>query len=262
MKYHAVDLFDEPQVRSLVQTVRPTHLLHVAWIATPGIYWTSPENYRWVNASESLFESFAEAGGERAVLVGTCAEYDWTGDGICREFDTPLYPTTVYGQCKNELRKRVEESAAKHGVSFAWARIFFLYGPGEHPVRLVPSVTRSLLLKQPAECTAGTQLRDFLITDDAADALVALLSSRVDGPVNVASGEAVPVRKIVELIGRETGGRDFIRFGVKPTPPNDPPRLVADTSRLRKELRWTPRIGLVDGIAATVRWWRGQVVGS
>ena len=55
----------------------PTHLLHLAWYAEPGLFWRSPENLRWVEASLRLLRAFAEHGGQRAVMAGSCAEYAW-----------------------------------------------------------------------------------------------------------------------------------------------------------------------------------------
>lgn len=251
-RFHQCDLFDVHQVNELLAAVRPTHLLHLAWIATPGVYWTAPENYGWVTASKHLLTAFARNGGTRAVIAGTCAEYDWTTAGLCHEIATPTRPATVYGQCKNELR----EWAQYCDVSVAWARLFFLYGPREHPARLVPSVARALLAGEVAECSAGTQRRDFLHTDDVADALVTLLQSDLTGPVNVGSGEAVAVRTVIELVARACGRPDLVRLGARPTPPADPPLLVADVTRLRDELGWRPRVQLDEGLRETVNWWR------
>jgi nucleoside-diphosphate-sugar epimerase len=251
-RFHPCDLFDSASVNDLLAAVRPTHLLHLAWVATPGVYWTSSENYGWVAASKHLLTSFAQHGGRRAVIAGTCAEYDWTVAGVCREFETPTRPATVYGQCKDELR----EWTGNCGVSAAWARLFFLYGPREHPARLVPSVARSLLAGEAAECSAGTQRRDFLHTDDVADALVTLLRSDLTGPVNIGSGEPVAVRTVIETVARACGRPDLVRLGARPTPPGDPPLLVADVSRLRDELGWRPRVRLDDGLCETVNWWR------
>ncbi len=260
--FHAVDLFDRERVAELIAAVRPTHLLHLAWIATPGVYWTSPENRRWADASVQLLRLFAEHDGRRAVLAGTCAEYDWTAAGRCHEFRTPVRPATVYGTCKNELRRNAEAFATESGLSVAWARLFFLYGPREHPARLVPSVARAVLTGEPAECSAGTQERDFLHVEDAADALVALLFSDAAGPVNVGSGEAVAVRAVVEAVAAAAGRPDLLRLGARPTPPGEPPLLVADDGRLRDEVGWRPRIDLARGLRDTVTWWREQRVPS
>ena len=250
--YHPCDLFDAGQVHALLAAVRPTHLLHLAWVATPGVYWTSPENHRWVEASKHLLTTFAECDGRRAVVAGTCAEYDWTAAGVCREFTTPARPATVYGRCKNELRRWCEGC----GVSVAWARLFFLYGPREHPARLVPSVARALLAGEVAECSAGTQERDFLHADDVADALLALVQRDITGPVNVGSGEAVAVKDVIERVARACGRPDLVRLGARPTPATEPPLLVADVSRLRDEVGWRPSIPFEDGIGDAVLYWR------
>ena len=68
-----------------MKDLRPSHLLHFAWYVTPGKFWTSPENIDWLQASLDLVTSFLDCGGERSVIAGTCAEYDWTGNGILRE---------------------------------------------------------------------------------------------------------------------------------------------------------------------------------
>jgi nucleoside-diphosphate-sugar epimerase len=258
--HHTVDLFDQDRVAGLLRELRPSHLLHLAWIATPGQYWTSPENHRWVEASLHLLRCFAECGGRRAVVTGTCAEYDWSA-GTCHETRTPLRPATVYGRCKDELRRGAAEWAGPAGLSLAWARLFFLYGPGEHPARLIPSVVRALLSGEPAACTAGTHERDFLHIDDAADALWRLLLSDAEGPFNVASGEATAIRSVVERLAAALGRPELLRLGARPLPPGEPPRLVADVGRLRGELGWAPRLPLPEGLAETVAWWTAQLKG-
>ncbi|HVL16192.1 MAG TPA: NAD(P)-dependent oxidoreductase [Gemmata sp.] len=251
-QFHRCDLFDADATRTLVAAVRPTHLLHLAWIATPGVYWSSPENHRWVEASKQLLTAFAESGGTRAVVTGTCAEYDWSAAGVCDEFETPARPATVYGRCKNELREWCETT----GMGVAWARLFFLYGPREHPARLVPSVARSLIAGDLAECSEGTQRRDFLHTADVADALITLIESDLVGSVNVGSGEAVAVRDVVGIVARACGRPDLVRLGARPAPANEPPLLAAGLRRLRGELGWRPRVALGDGLRECAEWWR------
>ena len=256
--YHPVNLFDFRAVSEFLASVRPTHLLHLAWIATPGTYWTSPENRTWVEASKHLMQEFAACGGKRAVITGTCIEYDWQIGGVCREFETPTKPTSLYGQCKTELREWCTTYSKQAGLSLAWARLFFLYGPNEHPARLVASVARALLAGEKAECTAGTQVRDFLHTADLADALIALLESDMTGPINIGSGQAVSLKQVIETIGVVCDRPELIRLGARPTPPTEPPLLVPDVTRLREELGWKPRISLEQGLTDTVDWWRAR----
>ncbi|WP_421021629.1 NAD-dependent epimerase/dehydratase family protein, partial [Klebsiella pneumoniae] len=78
--------------------------------------------------------------------------------------------------------------ASQTGLSATWARLFFMYGPGEHPNRVTSSVILSLLQGKSAQCSHGMQIRDFLHVADVASALVTLLDSDVTGPVNIGSG--------------------------------------------------------------------------
>ncbi len=187
VRWHRCDLLDGAQSDAVVDEVRPTHLLHFAWYATPPDYWTSPDNLAWVEASLHLLRRFAQLGGERAVLAGTCAEYD-LAHGYCSEELTPLRPATLYGASKHAL----QVVSARAEFSTAWGRIFFLYGPAEHPSRLVASVIRALMQDHVAPCSHGRQVRDFLHAQDVASAFVALLDSEVEGPVNIASGFPSP----------------------------------------------------------------------
>src|SRR5262249_26678102 len=166
-RVHSGDLLDPERVEEVVALVRPTHLLHLAWVTTPGVYWAARENHAWVKASENLVRLFTEYGGRPVVVARGCAECAWSGGG-CDEETTPLRPATLYGQCKHELHLRLKRV---ENVQLAWARLFFLYGPAEHPSRLVGSVILSLLGGQPAASSSGTQERDFLHTADAAEAL-------------------------------------------------------------------------------------------
>jgi nucleoside-diphosphate-sugar epimerase len=257
--WHKVDLLDSLEITGLMSEVRPTHLLHFAWFTAPGEYWNSLENLRWVKASLDLLEAFVSYGGTRVVMAGTCAEYDWRY-GYCSEQITPLAPTTLYGTCKHSLRLTLEAFAKQTGLSAAWGRIFFVYGPHEHPSRLIPSVITSLLKGEPARCSHGNQIRDFLYVEDVADAFTALLESNVAGPVNVASGCPIALRDIIYKIADKMDRRELIQLGAVPASMDEPPLLVADVSRLTDQVGWVPKYSLCRGLEQTIAWWRSQLM--
>lgn len=257
VSWHRTDLLDAEQVAKLMAGVRPTHLLHFAWFVVPGEFWASPENLRWVRASLDLASAFASSGGERAVVAGSCTEYDWEY-GYCSEERTPLGPSTLYGSCKHALWTILDAFAKQVDVSAAWGRIFFLYGPHEHPSRLVASVIGSLLKDEPALCSPGGQIRDFLHVRDVADAFVALLEADVAGAVNIGSGQPVAVKEVVRKIADRLERPGLVRLGALPAMPNEVPLVVADVRRLSEEVGWTPRYDLGDGLEQTIRWWRDQ----
>lgn len=255
VRWHPADLLDAETHVPLLQRIRPSHLLHLAWYAEYGKFWTSPENTRWRMASEALAEAFSAVGGQRMVSAGSCAEYDWS-IGHCYEDERSVGPATPYGRAKDKFRRFLDQFGLQAGLSWAWGRIFLLYGPHEHPLRLVASVIRSLQRSQPALCSAGSQLRDFMHVADVGGAYAALLDSGVTGPVNVASGQAVSIADLVTRIGGLMGRPELIQLGALPMRPDDPPRLTADVSRLRNEVGWHPLRDLDAGLRDTIEWWR------
>lgn len=265
VSWHPSDLLDDRQTRALVEKLAPDHLVHLAWYAEHGRFWTAPENADWVAATLRLLSSFAASGGRRAVVAGSCAEYDWAHEyERCRELGgpdgeaTPTQPAMMYGIAKHAAHSVGAAHALACGVSLAWARVFLLYGPGEDPRRLVPSVARSLLAGQPAETTDGEQVRDLMHVDDVAAGIVALLAGGVEGPVNVASGEGVAIRTVLELLAETCGRPDLLRLGALPRRAGEPQRLVAATGRLGEEVGFRPRIPLADGLRESVEWWRAR----
>lgn len=259
VNWHQVDLLDSEQLLNLMELIRPTHLLHLAWVVTPGIYWESVDNFRWVASSLEILRLFAQNGGQRVVTAGSCAEYNWDY-GLCREGLTPLEPKTTYGICKHALNILQEKLALNMGVSSAWGRIFSLYGPHEFSGRLVPSVISSLLKGETTNCTHGEQIRDLLHVEDVAAAFVALLHSDVTGAVNIASGRAVALKEVIGEIAQQVKRPDLVRLGAKPMSVEEPLRLVADVRRLQDEVKWLPRYNLVTGLEQTLRWWRDVII--
>jgi nucleoside-diphosphate-sugar epimerase len=261
--WHAVDLLDDGATASLVRELAAQRMLHLAWYAEHGRFWDSPENLSWAAASLRLVRAFGEAGGRRAVIAGTCAEYDWSSPGErCLELPrdgiaaTPERPATLYGAAKLATLLATSAYAETAGLSLAWGRVFLLYGPGEDARRLVPVVARALLAGEEARTGDGTRIRDFMHVDDVARGFVALLSSTVEGPVNIASGEGMALGRVLELIAEAAGRPDLLRPGALPPRAGEPELLVADVQRLRTEVGFSPSIALAQGIADTVAWWR------
>jgi nucleoside-diphosphate-sugar epimerase len=256
--WHQANLLDREQMNRAVHQAGATHLLHLAWYIAPGRWAAAPENFEWVEASVALMRAFRAAGGARIVTAGSCLEYDWNFGRSFSESGTPCTPHTVYGTCKNALQMLTSAYAAGTGMTSAWGRIFFLYGPHEHPDRLVASVIRSLLAGEPAKTSHGNQIRDYLFAGDVADAFVALLGSDLAGPINIASGRPIALKEIITRIGQLVGRPDLIRLGAIPAAATDTPLVVADTTRLASVLSWRPRYDLDEGLTKTIEWWRAQ----
>ncbi len=244
------DLLSPEQTSAVVREARASHLLHLAWHDGPKDRWVSPANLDWMAATLHLIREFSDAGGERAVCAGSCAEYDWSIPELTET--SPLRPRTLYGAAKAGTGMTLCAAQETLGLSLAWARIFFVFGPGEPPGRLLGDLITNLKAGRPADCTDGLQERDFLHVDDLARALSALLGSDVAGAVNIASGSAIAVRELIGEVAGQLGRPDLIRLGAITRHPDDPACLAADVTRLRQEVGFEPRYDLKSAVAAVL----------
>jgi len=243
------DLLKAGQAGRLMERVKPEALIHLAWYAKHGSFWTARENLTWADATAHLIEAFHRSDGRRLVSAGTCAEYDWS-QGYCVEDRTTTSPHTLYGKCKDATRQFTQAYCEVNGLSYAWGRVFFPYGPGESPARLLPSVLQALQQGEPVRCSHGRQFRDFLHASDVAAALVHLaVGTDVSGVFNISSGQPVRLGTVVELCASHFQRPAPIQFGAISVPADDPPMLVGSADKLART-DWRPQVTLEEGIAS------------
>jgi nucleoside-diphosphate-sugar epimerase len=249
-----VDLLDVTARRAWVSEARADVLVHAAWITRNGMYWEAPENLAWIAATLDLMQAFAAGGGRRFVLVGSCAEYDWSRPSrtpwrerrICR-------PASLYGAAKLASWIALEAFARESGLSAATARVFVPVGAHEAHGRLLPSLIRALLTGTPMETGPAELTRDFMDVRDAGAAVAHIALADVQGPVNVGSGRGV---SLGELVQRVAGASPLIRVSARPPRGREPLWMVADPRRLRRTTRFSPRYSLDDTIADAFAYWR------
>lgn len=244
------DLTDRDAVRSAVARARPDVCVHLAWYAAPGKYLHAVENLALIEATLDLARRLADAGCSRLVGAGTCFEYDTGGSEPLSE-TSPTLPGSLYAASKLGLFGVLEKYAALASMTFAWARLFYQYGPGEPEGRLVPHLLRSLLRGETAEVTPGEQVRDFLHVDDVASAICAIARGDLAGAVNIGSGVPVAVRDLVTTLGRLCGASDRVRLGALPYRAGDPMFVCANSAKLRTT-GWRPRFDLESGLRDTM----------
>ena len=248
-----VNLLDGEATDRIVTEIGASHLLHLAWHTEHGTFWDATENHDWTAATLRLTRSFRAAGGERLVAAGTCAEYEWK-DACCGA-GTPLRPATLYGAAKDATRRALEAYAVASGLSFAWGRVFFPYGPGEQASRVVAATARAALAGETIACSSGEQIRDFLYVEDVAAAFAELVDSDATGAFDIGSGEGIPLRTVLLTLEELAGRENVVRFGEAPER-DEPASIVADASRLRDETSWRPSYELREGLERTLTWWR------
>jgi nucleoside-diphosphate-sugar epimerase len=252
VRVRRADLLDRAQTDALLGEEKPDILMHLAWIATPGVYRDAPENIAWAREGLYLLERFARCGGSCAVMTGTCFEYDPT-HGFMREDVTPQRPRTLYGAAKLSLSVLSRAWAERTGLPLAWARLFYLLGEREHEDRAVPYAIRAGLRGEEIHCLAPDAVRDYMSENEAARALCDVMASGMRGAVNIASGEGPAMREIFSFIANEPGAR--ARLGNQKA---DPPSVLGDPRRLREEAGFIPRETWQQAALRCIAWRREE----
>lgn len=242
------NLFDEPFLEQIFARLKPQYLLNMAWCAT-GDYQNSNLNFDFVRAGLSLLKHFAPNGGKRAVFAGTCFEYA-PKNGPLQESD-PILPPNLYAACKDSLHRLAALFCARNGVSFAYGRIFYVYGRGEHPLRLTASVINALKEGKPARVNCSHLRRDYMYTKDIAGAFVKLLDSNVTDAVNICSGRAMRLGEYAATAARLMNREGLLELKENPTA--QPPLLVGDPTRLNQEVGFYPAYNLEDALKEIIK---------
>lgn len=252
LRWLPVDLLDGRDLAPVLREARTSHLLHLAWYAEYGKFWTSPLNLRWVDASLRLLQAFTEAGGRHVVMAGSCAEYDWSHPGPFHEERTPLSPASLYGAAKDATRRLAQVWCHEQNATLAWGHVFFPFGPGEARQRMLPSLIEVFRGRAAPFGVNAEASRGMLPVRDAAEAFVHLLAQGCDGRYNICSGQPVQVGEVVRTLARLCGADPASVLSLATVRPGDPALLVGDNTRLLAT-GWRPTLTLEQGLAAMVQ---------
>lgn len=199
-------------------------IIHAAWYVEPGKYLDSPKNLDCVSGTLDMVRGAVAAGVRHFIGIGTCVEYRLPGDNL--DIDHPLEPATLYAASKLSLFHMLGQYLAKTDTRFTWCRLFYLFGEGEYPARLMPYVRNQLERGETVKLSAGTQVRDFLDVREAGSMIAQVVDTGQTGPINICSGNPVTIRQLVEGIADEYGRRDLLEFGTAAIHPSDPAVVV------------------------------------
>lgn len=229
--WHRADLLVATDRARLVEGTRAKVLVHAAWYVAHGSFWASPMNEAWRVASVDLARRFLAAGGRRVVGLGTCAEYAVKGASGAWPETRTIAPATPYGRAKAGLHADLGSLCADAGASLLWLRLFHLYGSGEDPARLVPSLARALAAREPARVRAAGLLRDFASTAHIGDCVADLCGTDAAGAMNLGSGAPRRLGDLARILAQAAGREDLLDLRDEPAP-DDPPEMVPDLARL------------------------------
>jgi UDP-glucose 4-epimerase len=264
---------DRALVARIVREQEVTACVHFAAFAYVGESVSDPARYFDNNftQAQALFDTLLAAGVTRVVFSSTCATYGEPKLVPIPEAH-PQWPINPYGWSKLFVERLLDSYDRAHGLRFASLRYFNAAGAtaraGEHhapETHLIPLALRAAALRGPGltvfgkdyDTPDGTAVRDYVHVADLADAhLRALAHLRGGGDslfLNLGTGTGYSVLEVVETVRRVTGRDVPHAFG--PRRAGDPPRLVADASRIKAVLGWQTKQASLETIVRSAWEW-------
>ena len=231
---------------------KPQTMIHCAWAGV-----TAAEKDDWNIQGENIaffveLLRVAEAAGVKQFIgFGSQAEYGLI-QGRVNE-DHPCRPTTAYGIVKLACLTLLEGFARKRQMSYAWLRLFSVYGPGEGAQWFIPNLVRQMKAGQSPQLTGCEQRYDYLHVRDLASAVVAVLRQPgKSGVFNLSSNTSLPLKQVVEMIKEYAGCRVEPGFGVLPYRPGQSMHIEGDSARFYETFAFTPQVTTLEGLRQLV----------
>ena len=184
------------------------------------------------------------------VRLGSSTEYGEAAGPM--DESSPLRPRGFFGATKAAGSLLVAAAAGRRGMRSAVLRAFQVYGPHDHPDRLVPSALRAVLTGTPLPLTGSGLRRDWVYVDDVVEACVRAAGADHLPPgqvLNVGTGRQVANEDLVAEVERVTGRSVQVGAGGHPGREWDTSSWVCDPSLALALLGWEAKIGLADGLA-------------
>lgn len=209
-----------------------------------------------VRHSLDAVRTAAALGCTRFLFTGSQAEY-----GRCREAiteDAPCHPVSEYGKAKVDFYRQAERLCKELDLEYLHTRIFSVYGPGDHPWSLIQSCIGAWKQDGVIELGECTQKWNFLYIEDAASALVCLLTKGRAGVYNIASEDTRILREYIEELYRLCGSRGSYRYGVRAENAEGPADLMPDITKICQETGWRPETTFAEGIYETLHCMQGK----
>jgi UDP-glucuronate decarboxylase len=174
----------------------------------------------------------------------------------------PIGPRSCYDEGKRCAETLFFDYHRQHRLRIKVARIFNTYGPRMHPSdgRVVSTFIMQALKGEPITIFGkGTQTRSFCYCDDLVDAFLLLMQSRdeITGPVNLGNPGEFSMMELAEMVLELTNSKSELVF--KPLPQDDPQQRRPDISLATRELGWTPKVPLREGLIRTIGYFDGLV---
>jgi nucleoside-diphosphate-sugar epimerase len=253
---HLCELADEEAVRSTLATVRPEWVFH---LAVYGAYPHQNEDGKILRENIAAVVHLVQAcrflGVGTLINTGSSSEYG-PKDHAPHEGESTA-PISAYGVSKVATTQYCAFAAQRFGLPISTLRLYSTFGPQEEPSRLLPTLLRNAVAGRWPPLADPRSAHDFIYVDDVVEAY--LQAARGPGQplgaiYNIGSGVQSSLLDVVEAARALTQITAEPAWGTMPSRSWDMEVWVADITRARELLQWSPRYSLAEGLAATLAW--------
>jgi UDP-glucuronate 4-epimerase len=253
------DIRDAELVARAFREHRPESVVHLAAMAGVRPSLQDPVLYHDVNCTGTavMLQAARHAEVGRFVFGSSSSVYGGNAKVPFHEDDDVSGPVSPYAATKRANELTCSTFHHLYGMDIAALRFFTVYGPRQRPEMAIHKFVRRTEQGRPLPFYGdGRTERDYTYIDDILDGVLkAHDRSRGFRIYNLGESRTISLAELVEAVGRATGKAPVIDR--LPDQPGDVPRTFADVSRAREELGYDPRVGLDDGLARFVAWYRG-----
>lgn len=251
------DVSDRPKLWTLLQDVDVVYHLAARVSVQESILY--PRDYNAVNVggTVALMEAMRDVGVKRVALASSGAVYGDMTDGSLKESDIPN-PRSPYAVSKIAAEHYVRAIGNLWNIETVSLRIFNAYGPNQHLPPSHPPVVPHYLRQALRGGTLvahgdGSQTRDYIYVDDAISAMVAASTApNINGLViNVGSGVETSIKGLIRVVLDVTDSKSNVVYNTQTSAGVS--RMKADLTLAKEKLRFTPSIGLEDGLRLTLQ---------
>ena len=230
------DIHNVSSTTTILSHGLPDAVIHLAWPGLPDyknplhLTETMPAQYRFLS-------SLLKRGVKHLLVTGTCFEYGMQ-EG-CLVETMPAIPTNAYGLAKHSLYLLLRQLQDEMPFVLQWARLFYTYGEGQNENSLMAQLKRAIDSNiQVFNMSLGEQLRDYLPVNQLATKLLMLFrTSSFDGVINVCSGKAISVRRLVENYIESCGSDIKLNLGYFKYPDYEPLAFWGDNELFSSNMR-------------------------
>lgn len=268
-KFIEGDLADREKIQAALSSARPDAVMHFAASALVGESMRDPSKYFRNNISNglNLLDAMVATRIERLVFSSTCAIFG-PPERVPIDETAPARPINPYGESKLAYEKILRWYDQIHGLKFVSLRYFNAAGASEsfgedHRIEthLIPNIIEVALGQKPHveiygtdyDTPDGTCIRDYIHIVDLARAHMLALGAAQSEFYNLGTGGGSSVREVIAVCRKITGRKvDIVE---KPPRPGDPPRLVASSEKIKRDLGWRPQFESLDAIIESAWKW-------